>query len=82
MQEPARPVPATRYSNRCTLSFILALATIAVGVLIGILGVWGLISRDEGLLWKILASDGIVFGGSVLTNLAIACYRKPGGDVA
>ena len=64
------------------LSFITALATIIVGVIVGILGVWDVVSRDDGLLWKLLASDGIVFAGAVLTNLAIACYRKPGGDVA
>ncbi|MDQ3440194.1 MAG: hypothetical protein M3478_07565 [Planctomycetota bacterium] len=65
-----------------SFSFITALTTIVVGVLIGILGVWGVIPREDGLLWKVLGSDGIVFAGAVLTNLAIACYRKPGGDVA
>ena len=63
-------------------SFITALATIVLGVVVGILGVWGAIPREDGLLWKILGTDGIVFAGAVLTNLAIACYRKPGGDVA
>ncbi len=63
-------------------SFITALATILLGVLVGILGVWNVISRDDGLLWKCLASDGIVFAGAVLTNLAIACYRKPGANLA
>ena len=61
------------------LSFITALVTIALGVLIGVLGVWGVISREDGVLWKMLATDGIVFAGAVLTNLAIACYRTPGG---
>ena len=60
-------------------SFITALVTIVLGVIVGILGVWGVIPRDDNLLWKILATDGIVFAGAVLTNLAIACYRKPGG---
>ena len=63
-------------------SFVTALATIVVGVVLGILGVWGVIPRDDGLLWKALASDGIVFAGAVLTNLAITCYRKPAGDLA
>jgi hypothetical protein len=59
------------------LSFLTALATIAVGIL----GVWGVVSADTGLLWKVLGTDGIVFAGAVLTNLAIACYRKPGGEI-
>jgi hypothetical protein len=63
-------------------SFLTALIAIVLGVAIGVLGVWGMISRDNGMLWKMLASDGIVFSGAVLTNLAIACYRKPGGAIA
>jgi hypothetical protein len=63
-------------------SFLTAVAAILAGVAIGILGVWSTSSREHGLLWKLLASDAIVFAGAVLTNLAIACYRKPGGDVA
>ncbi len=60
-------------------SFLTALVTIVFGAAAGILGVWGMIPREAGLLWKVLATDGIVFAGAVLTNLAIACYRKPGG---
>jgi len=63
-------------------SFVAGLITIALGVAIGILGVWGTIPTENGMLWKLLATDGIVFGGAVMTNLAIACYRKPGGAVA
>jgi ABC-type spermidine/putrescine transport system permease subunit II len=62
------------------VSFIIALVTIVLGVVIGILGVWAVIPREGEFLWKILASDAIVFAGAVLSNLAIACYRKPGGD--
>ena len=62
-------------------SFLTALAAIGLGVCLGILGVWSAIPADGGLLWKLLATDGIVFAGAVLTNLAIACYQKPGGDV-
>jgi hypothetical protein len=64
------------------ISFIAALSTIAAGVVIASLGVWGVISRENDLLWRILGTDGILFAGAVLTNLAIACYRKPGGAVA
>ena len=64
------------------VSFLTALVTILLGVVIGILGVWEIIPRENGLLWKALASDGIVFSGAVLTNLAIACYRHPGGTTA
>jgi hypothetical protein len=59
-------------------SFLTALVTIGLGVVVGILGVWGVVPNEQGLLWKILGTDGIVFAGAVLTNLAIACYRKPG----
>ena len=64
------------------VSFLTALATIVLGVAAGIGGVWGVLPRDGGLLWRVLGSDAIVFAGAVLTNLAIACYRKPGGRVA
>ena len=67
--------------NINSFSFITALVSIVVGVVLGILGVWDIVPRDGGLLWKALGSDGIVFAGAVLTNLAIACYRKPSGDV-
>lgn len=59
-------------------SFLTSLTTIAVGVLVGLLGVWGVVPTENGLLWKLLLSDGIVFVGGVLTNLAIACYKTPG----
>ena len=59
-------------------SFLTALSTIVVGVIVGILGVWGVVPAG-GTLWRLLGSDAIVFAGAVLTNLAIACYRRPGG---
>jgi hypothetical protein len=59
-------------------SFMVSLVTIVLGVIIAIAGVWGFIPRQDGLLWKILATDGIIFAGGVLTNLAIACYKSPG----
>jgi hypothetical protein len=62
-------------------SFITALCSILLGVVVGTLGVWDAVSRADGLLWRILATDGIVFAGAVLTNLAIACYQKPGGEM-
>ena len=45
--------------------FVTALATIVMGVLIGALGVWGVIGYHDGLLWKLLATDAIVFVGAV-----------------
>jgi hypothetical protein len=59
-------------------SFLTSLATILLGVVMGLLGVWGVIPTENALLWKLLISDGIVFAGGVLTNLAIACYKSPG----
>jgi hypothetical protein len=70
-----------RSNRERLLCFITALLSIVLGVLVGVLGVWDAISREGGLLWKVLATDGIVFAGAVLSNLAIACYRKPGGEV-
>jgi len=64
------------------VSFITGLLAIVLGVVIGILGVWEAIPTSSGLLWRILSTDAIVFGGAVLKNLAIACYRKPGGTIA
>lgn len=63
-------------------SFVTSLSTIVAGVLLGVGGVWGVVPMDHGLLWKLLGSDVIVFAGGVLTNLAIACYHKPGGAMA
>lgn len=63
------------------ISFISALATIIIGAAVATLGVWGAIPRENDLLWRLLGTDGIFFASAVLTNLAIACYRKPGGAV-
>jgi len=59
-------------------SFFTSLTTITLGVVIGLFGVWGVITSENGLLWKLLISDVILFLGGVLTNLAIACYKTPG----
>ena len=63
------------------VTFIAALGTIIIGVSLATLGVWGAIPNENHILWRLLGTDGIVFAGAVLTNLAIACYRKPGGAV-
>ena len=60
-------------------SFLTSLIAIVCGAVLGILGIWGIIPAENGLLWKVLGSDGVVFVAAVLTNLAIACYRHPGG---
>jgi hypothetical protein len=62
-------------------SFVTVLTSIVLGVGVGILGVWGVIPREDGVLWKALASDAIVFVGAVLSNLAIACYKDRDGDI-
>ncbi|MEO0588198.1 MAG: hypothetical protein AAF078_11210 [Planctomycetota bacterium] len=58
-------------------SFMVSLAAIAGGVLLGLVtvwgGLWGVVTQ------QLFLSVGIVFTGAVLTNMAIACYRKPGG---
>ena len=59
-------------------SFLTSLAAIVCGAVIGILGIWGVIPYESGALWKALGTDGVVFVAAVLTNLAIACYRRPG----
>ena len=38
-------------------SFLTALVTIILGVVAGILGIWGLLPREDGLLWKVLGSE-------------------------
>lgn len=62
-------------------SFVTVLTSIVLGVCVGILGVWGVIPREDGVLWKVLASDAIVFAGAVFANLAIACYKQRDGDI-
>lgn len=72
-----------RFLQRINLiSFVVALATIVLGVFFSVIGVWDAVPRLNTVIWKILATDGIVFAGAVLTNLAIACYRKPGSEAA
>ncbi len=60
------------------VSFLTSLAAIVCGPVLGILGIWGVITTENGLLWKALGSDGVVFVAAVLTNLAIACNHHPG----
>jgi hypothetical protein len=61
------------------VSFLMSLLAIVVAAVIGVLGIWEVIPTVDGLLWKLLGSCGVVFVAAVLTNLAIGCYRSPGG---
>jgi hypothetical protein len=60
------------------VSFLTSLIAIVCGAVLGILGIWGVIPTENGLLWKALGSNGVVFAAAVLTKLAIACYHHPG----
>ena len=60
-------------------SFITSLVTIVLGAVIGILGIWEVIPTEGGVLWRVLGTVGVIFIAAVLTNLAIACYKRPGG---
>ncbi len=61
------------------LSFVTSLLAIVSAAVVGILGIWEVVDTADGLLWKALGTCGAVFAAAVLTNLAIACYRSPGG---
>ena len=61
-----------------SMSFVTSLFSILMGTLIAILGIWEVIDTNTGL-WKGLSSCLAVFTAAVLCNLAIACYKKPGG---
>lgn len=56
-------------------AFVLCLTSLACGVVIGLLGVWGVIGTTDGLLWKAVGSCGILFAGSICASLAIRCFK-------
>ena len=62
-----------------TLSLVTSLIAIVLAAAVSILGIWNFIPTENGLLWKALGTCVAVFAAAVLSNLAIACYKKPGG---
>jgi hypothetical protein len=56
-------------------SFVICLAAIINGVVVGLLGIWNLIPTAEGTLWRALGTCGAVFAGSVCASLAIKCFK-------
>lgn len=61
------------------ISFLTSLVAIVSAAVVGILGIWDVLKTDDLLLWRALGTCGAVFAAAVLTNLAIGCYRSPGG---
>jgi hypothetical protein len=64
---------SVRRINR--ISFVICLTSVLCGVVIGLLGVWGVIGTADGLLWRAVGSCGILFIGSICTSAAIGCFR-------
>jgi len=56
-------------------AFLVCLFSLSGGIAIGLLGVWGMIGTADYLLWKALASCGIVFIGVIFASMAIRCFR-------
>ncbi len=56
-------------------SFVVCLGSIVCGVIVGLLGIWGVISTSDGSLWRALGTCGVVFAGAVCASLAIRCFR-------
>lgn len=50
--------------NRAALA--VALLCVAVGTAVSIMGIWGFIG-DKGIIWRSLATLGVVFLASVIT---------------
>ena len=50
--------------NRIALS--VALLCVVIGTAVSIMGIWGFIG-DKGLIWRSLATLGVVFLASILT---------------
>ena len=61
--------------------FIICLLSIAAGVLVGLLGIWGIIPAADGSLWRALGSCGVVFAGSICASLAIQCFKSNDYDI-
>lgn len=57
------------------VAFIVCLISVASGVAVGLLGIWGLIGSADGTLWRALGTCGTVFAGAVCTSLAIRCFK-------
>ena len=58
-------------NNAC---FRLCLATIGIGAVIGICGIWGLLEKDSALYWKLLNTCGALFVAALCGSSAIACF--------
>ena len=58
-----------------SVSFIICLAAVVAGVVVGLLGIWQVIPTEGDVLWRALGTCGVVFGGSVAASMAIRCFK-------
>jgi hypothetical protein len=66
----------TRTHRINVLAFVTCVASIAAGVAVGLLGVWDILASDGTLLWRCLASSGILFVGGTAGLAAVHCFRS------
>ena len=60
-----------RLNSAC---FAIILASLIAAAGIGIAGIWGYVNHEDGLLWKLLATCGVVFVGAMTASMAIAWF--------
>jgi hypothetical protein len=56
-------------------SFIICLASILCGMIVGALGMWGAIPTADAILWRALGTCGVLFFGSIFASMAIRCFK-------
>ena len=56
-------------------AFIVCLTSLAAGIVIAMLGIWGILSAQDNLLWRSLATSGVFFAGAIAASLAVRCFR-------
>jgi hypothetical protein len=56
-------------------AFVACLVALAAGILIALLGIWGVLSNEDELLWRGLATSAVFFFGAIAASLAVRCFR-------
>ena len=55
--------------------FAITLLSVAAGMVVGIAGIWGYVSMEDGRLWRMLGTCGAVFFAAMTASMAIAWFK-------
>ena len=56
-----------------TICFVICVFCIVIGLALGVYVIW--ISTIDQLVWKVLLTDGLVFGGALLTMFVSNAFQ-------